>query len=436
VAITPFEAFEERKPNVSNIRIFGCAAYALQPSAKPPVIRKWDPRIRAGQYIYVGMKGSSIWRLLNLTNLKEELSSDVQFNEYSFPELPELADMTRITDIRPPPLVNPPSAALPGNTPGMRQPVEPLLSAPGETTFTHEAEGALAPGALAPRDAVVGQQSPVAPRTEEPPLSTLEVRETIPLSQPVPARRRGRPRKQLPDVGSGGAGAGAGAPMVPLNFVQPTRSGRIPRKTVFSDAVLQLVSDLNAVYLSDTESLSVQVPLSFEGITVEQAIQEDAPGWQRAMAQELQSLHDTHTYIVVNIPSNGRKVIKNKWVLKNKLDEAGALQRRKARLVIKGYEQVYGLDYTSTFASVVRFSTLRALLAKAAVEDLEVDQMDVDTAFLNPDLEEEVYMEIPDYFDLLYADTDFTGKCLRLKKALYGLKQASRAWFKQATKYF
>jgi hypothetical protein len=78
---------------------------------------------------------------------------------------------------------------------------------------------------------------------------------------------------------------------------------------------------------------------------------------------------------------------------------------------------------------------LRALLAKTAAEDLEVDQLDVDTAFLNPTLKEEIYMEIPQFFELLYPDIDFKRKCLRLLKSLYGLKQAPREWFLEVRDY-
>jgi hypothetical protein len=63
--------------------------------------------------------------------------------------------------------------------------------------------------------------------------------------------------------------------------------------------------------------------------------------------------------------------------------------------MIKGFEQRYGIDYFKTFASVLRYSTLRALLAKTAAEDLEVDQLDVDTAFLNPTLKKKIYIKIP-----------------------------------------
>jgi hypothetical protein len=85
-------------------------------------------------------------------------------------------------------------------------------------------------------------------------------------------------------------------------------------------------------------------------------------------------------------------------VLRKKFGPDGHIRRHKARLVIRGFEQTYGIDYFATFASVVRYTTLRALLAKAAAESLEVEHIDIDTAFLNPVLEEEVYIEIPDEF--------------------------------------
>ena len=164
-------------------------------------------------------------------------------------------------------------------------------------------------------------------------------------------------------------------------------------------------------------------------------MKEDAPKWKAAIRSELQSLKKTNTYEIVDTP-RGRKVIRSKWVLRKKFNTEGLLDRLKARIVIKGFEQVYGIDYFSTFASVVRYSTLRILLAKAAREDLEVDQMDVETAFLNPKLEEEIYMEIPEFFELLYPGIDFTRKCLKLLKSLYGLKQAPRAWFIEVSDYF
>jgi len=105
--------------------------------------------------------------------------------------------------------------------------------------------------------------------------------------------------------------------------------------------------------------------------------------------------------------------------------------RYKARLVVRGFEQQYGLDYTETFAPVAKMSTIRALLAMAAYNGWAVHQMDVVTAFLNPVLSEDVYMELPPGFEQLDSDSDSDNikRFIKLNKALYGLKQAPREWY-------
>ena len=105
----------------------------------------------------------------------------------------------------------------------------------------------------------------------------------------------------------------------------------------------------------------------------------------------------------------------------------GEIERYKARLVAQGYSQTEGIDFNETFAPVAKFASIRALLALAAIYDLEIHQMDVKTAFLNGDLEEEIYMVQPEGFVV-------SGKeqlVCKLNKSLYGLKQASRAWYQK-----
>ena len=140
------------------------------------------------------------------------------------------------------------------------------------------------------------------------------------------------------------------------------------------------------------------------------------------------------TWILTRLPK-GRRAISNKWVFKAKLDELGNIIRFKARLVARGFSQVFGVDYLDTFAPVAKLAALRILLAIATTEDLEVHQMDVVTAFLIPDLEEEIYMELPEGLLKILELEDSSeipngnGEVVcKLEKGLYGLKQAARLW--------
>ena len=103
--------------------------------------------------------------------------------------------------------------------------------------------------------------------------------------------------------------------------------------------------------------------------------------------------------------------------------------------MIKGFEQQYGIDYTETFAPVAKLATVRLLIALAAHYGWNIEQMDVKTAFLNPELHEEVYMELPEGFEWLADENDKGAKYIKLRKALYGLKQAPREWYHDINAY-
>lgn len=142
------------------------------------------------------------------------------------------------------------------------------------------------------------------------------------------------------------------------------------------------------------------------------------------MGTEYRALIDNETWRLVDLPP-GRKALKNKWVFKVKTNTDGSIERYKARLVIKGYSQVKGVDFQETYSPVVRYATVRYLLALAAKLDLIVHQMDAVTAFLQGDLDtEEIFMEQPEGF----RDDRAPTKVCKLQKAVYGLKQASRVW--------
>jgi hypothetical protein len=152
--------------------------------------------------------------------------------------------------------------------------------------------------------------------------------------------------------------------------------------------------------------------------------------WNKAMDEELDQIEKNDTWELVPRPKN-KNVIGTKWVFRNKLNEDGQVTRNKARLVCKGYAQIEGIDFEETYAPVARMEAICFLLAYACSKNVKVYQMDIKSAFLNGELEEEVYIEQPEGFQLS-ENTDYVCK---LKKALYGLKRAPRAWYSRLDKY-
>jgi hypothetical protein len=148
------------------------------------------------------------------------------------------------------------------------------------------------------------------------------------------------------------------------------------------------------------------------------------------MDEELDQIEKNDTWELVPRPKN-KNVISTKWVFRNKLNEGGQVTRKKARLVCKGYAQIEGINFEETFSPVARMEAIRFLLAYACSKNVKVYQMDIKSAFLNGELEEEVYIEQPKGFQLS-ENTDYVCK---LKKVLYGLKQAPRAWYSRLDKY-
>ncbi|UYV64540.1 hypothetical protein LAZ67_3001142 [Cordylochernes scorpioides] len=171
-----------------------------------------------------------------------------------------------------------------------------------------------------------------------------------------------------------------------------------------------------ACYVHDQE------PLNYEDAIVGQ----NSKQWKLAMDDEFNSLMKNQTWTYVTLPSD-RKAIACKWVYKIKQNADGSNKMFKARLVAKGYSQKPGLDYGETFSPVVKFDSIRTILSLCASLDMEMIQLDVKSAFLNGDLEEELYMEQPQG----YENPDFPNHVCSLQKSIYGLKQSPRMWNKK-----
>ncbi|GKA25382.1 retrovirus-related pol polyprotein from transposon TNT 1-94 [Tanacetum coccineum] len=144
------------------------------------------------------------------------------------------------------------------------------------------------------------------------------------------------------------------------------------------------------------------------------------------MQEEIKALHKNKTWELVPL-SRGRKPIGNKWVYKIKRNGDDQVERYRARLVVKGYAQKEGIDFNEIFSPVVRMTNIRVVLAMCATYDLHLEHLDVKTAFLHGNLEEEIYMLQPEGFKQKGKE----NLVCRLNKSLYGLKQALRCWYKR-----
>lgn len=196
------------------------------------------------------------------------------------------------------------------------------------------------------------------------------------------------------------------------------------RKTRSLRDLYESTQSLNLDDFADFALFSDADPLNYEEARLDSK-------WREAMDREMNSILKNNAWELVDLPS-GHKSIGVRWIYKTKFNEKGEVDKYKARLVVKGYKQQYGINYQEVFAPVIRLETLRLVLAMAAQNDWKVHQMDVKSAFLNGYLEEDVYVDQP----CGYKRKGQEDKVCHLRKALYGLKQAPRAWYSRIEGYF
>lgn len=154
----------------------------------------------------------------------------------------------------------------------------------------------------------------------------------------------------------------------------------------------------------------------------------DSEKWYQAVVKELNALKRNKTWVLVDRPKN-RNIVGSRFIFKIKRNKNGEVTKYKARLVAQGFSQEYGTDYTETFAPVAKMGSLRIILAIAVKYDLLIEQIDVVSAFLQSELEEEIYMKVPE-------GITFSGdKVCKLLRSLYGLKQSPRCWNKKLNDY-
>jgi hypothetical protein len=160
-------------------------------------------------------------------------------------------------------------------------------------------------------------------------------------------------------------------------------------------------------------------PTNYEDVATQQV-------WKDAMVEEYQSIMKNDVWKVVPRPE-GKSVVTSKWSFKIKHAANASIEKYKARFVVRGFSQKEGIDYDETFAHVARYTSIKTIISLS----WKLHQIDVKTAFLNGQVEDEVYIEQPEGFVVQRKESHVC----KLKKALYGLKQALRAWYARIDGY-
>ena len=419
-ASTPYELMTGKRPNLAHLRCFGTPVSYVIPGEKRA--SKLDPVSARG--IMVGYTSSLTYRIYagdgtivrtkhclfaeevpaqnhKLKNLEEELAASEA----------QAADTPRVT------VTTPGTPCVTLTTQDNAGPNTTAATASESTPVQSDGTPAVRPLATASRMAI--QRLTPAP-VPVPVPTPVPVHVPTPAPEPTPAaaspetpvqRLFSTPEPQLNDVAQHPEenDAPAAAPALRTSSRITGKGWRQLPSKLADDYVMAAVPPGNTDTIIEPSTYEEAMASSY------------SDQWLAAMNEELESLMTNQTW-TLGTPPPGVTPIPVKWIYKVKRDDAGNLERFKARLVVKGFKQKEGIDYDEVFAPVSKYSTFRALMAKAAFEDLEIHQLDVKTAFLQGDLQEEVWVQQPPAFG------DGSGQACLLHKALYGLKQAPRAW--------
>ena len=244
--------------------------------------------------------------------------------------------------------------------------------------------------------------SPVTPRAVR---HEVKSEPTSPTSSPEVTRRRSKSLSEISDTKSDSdVGKSEGVPDVVLRRSARTTKGKPPERFTAT---------------SVWACMAQCEPESFE--EVQRLPPEEASKWQEAMEKELNSMRSLGVYSTTPLPE-GKRAVGSRWVYRLKPTISGEPQY-KARLVARGFTQQKGLHFTEVYAPTSRSESLRMLLASAAQRGFTVQHFDIDVAYLNANLEEELYMLPPPGFE-----EEGTNLVWKLHKSIYGLRQSARNW--------
>ena len=395
---TPYELFTGRRGNVSYLKVFGCRAHVLLPPARRQkldarslqcIFTGYDPNCKAWRF-FTPQGGLIVSRDAVFEEKRGGDAAHIPVGEDpQSPEALEWLEEGGVIQVDAP--ARAPVPVQPA--PGQPQIPVPQHEAQDEQNIPEDADAA------EPQQRQGQNPSPAVTRARARALAQVEQQQVLPVA---PAPEAGWPAPQDDAVDA-----------------EDDLPGIVP-----GPRGMRSLADIPALPRDDAHyAFRAEAELGVPA-TYQEAMQgSEKEQWEEAIQSEMDSLLQNGTWELEKLPA-GRRAIGNKWVFALKRDKAGNITRYKARLVAKGYSQIQGVDYTETFSPVARYTTLRLLLTVAAEQNLEILQLDIKTAFLHGDLEEEIFMKLPEGF----TDGGNQGFHCKLLKSLYGLKQASRAW--------
>jgi hypothetical protein len=354
--------WHHEKPDVSHLRIFGTISYIHIPKAER---RKLDSK--SLKCYFVGYSPTQkAYRFWDPVSRRIKISRDVIFDEqlHDVPDIPTNHEEAN--------------------------PFEVLFRPSREIqSFNNNEEGGVMPQAEGESDVNTQPETSHTPPSSDVPTRVVAPT-LVPSYDPDPAI--------IDDSASISSGITRVSPY-PLRIREPRRHWQS----------MQSTTEIQDLYVPTSYSDAMACP--------------NAHLWKAAIEDEYNSLMVNKTWSISQLPP-GRTPIGSRWVFTIKPGVKGSPPRYKARLVAKGFSQRHGIDYEETFSPVVKYDTLRVILSFVAANDLEMSQLDVKTAFLYGQLDEEIYLVQPEGF-ILSGQED---SVCHLHKCLYGLKQASRVW--------
>ncbi|CAL1404046.1 unnamed protein product [Linum trigynum] len=454
---SPFHFLFKRLPDISNLRVFGCLCY---PWLRPLTSNKLDPR--SLPCVFLGYsKFHKGYRCLHIPTGRIYINRHVLFDESRFPFAELISPHSPTVSLpSPSPIILPslptipPSATIPRPTnspstqptspvyqpntepisPPLNQPVpdptsQPLTQPVPDSTSQPLTQPDPDPNTQPSPDPIPDPSSSSA--SPAPPASHTRrlISPAAPLRSPPPTpllqyHRRRPPLTSAAPV-SPVSSSFRPTPLPPPRPLAPrprfTTSPRPLPITNPTSSLHPMVTRIKTGHLKPKALLS-HLPTDDTPRTVAQALR--LPHWRAAMSDEVSAQIRNHTWDLVPAPPDCN-ILSNKWVYRTKIHPDGSLDRHRARLVARGFEQIPGLDFDQTYSPVLKPATLRLILGLAVTQGWPLHQIDVANAFLHGQLQETVYMQQPPGF----VDPDRPDYVCRLRKSIYGLRQAPQTWF-------